>query len=198
MSGEYDGTHFLRSSCRLIDVTDLAAIDVARFKADYDLPDDLFAQPDHVAVKYPDIDSYRDALRHAQDYSTRHTEIEIQGRFLATVDLSRPIRFGSFGVMSLVEVMQRKRGSVDRAGFDHVEFAGDETALAAAREALQERGITFREQQNDSHQWISVVLPSGLEVKFNSSPLEQVIEDELARDKSQVIWREQPRRRTIM
>lgn len=146
----------------------------------YDLPEEWFGAPDHIAVKCVDADDYEATIASYEPQAEQMTYVVMDGRRLATVKLARSLAIASFGDVSWVEVMEPRPEKVgkDVVGLEHAEFTF--TDFVAVRDTLNDRNIKYEDQSNPGHTWINIVLnEKGQELKVNDRPLSAIVEHEL-------------------
>lgn len=74
----------------------------------------------------------------------------VNGRFIASVLLSRPVRDG----IKIVKILERRAGSSDLLGLDSIDFMVKD--LQQTYQTLQKAGASVIEESNDMHDWLSL------------------------------------------
>lgn len=152
---------------------------IESFRGVHDLPSEWFSTPDHVAIKCADKTGYDSEMQLWLPVAVQAQFVEMNGRHLGSLLLSRPITAGNLGQVEWLEIMEPRPEKVgkDPVGIDHMEFIfSDFDAVASI---LNARGIAFERQRNPSHEWLSIVA-NGHEFKLTSTPLAEVVMAELA------------------
>jgi len=146
-----------------------------RFKANQQLPDSWFDQPDHLAIKCLDRQHYAETLRHWARQAGFTSEVKMDGRRLASLRLEDSLSFGQFGQIDWLEIMEPRphRVGFDRVGIDHAEFVFPQFGVVT--EDLAVRDLPYELEGNVNHHWISVVT-DGYELKFTDKPLVEMVE----------------------
>lgn len=149
------------------------------FASSHRLPKELFAAPDHFAIKCADSRDYVHTLgelRHTVRTDTLQ-EICMDERYLASGKMVGFISLAGYE-FKWVEIMQPRPGKELPQGFvEHVEFETPD--LFQVSTILDRHGISYEAQSNDGHAWLNVVMDSqGREIKFNDKSLEKVTEQE--------------------
>jgi len=152
---------------------------VKSFRAEYDLPAEWFAGPDHVAIKCAGSSDYEATLALWLPKAAQAQYVELNGRRLASARLLEPITVGGLGRADWLEVMEPRpeKVGIDPVGVDHMEFVF--TDFAAAERVLRAKGIPYEAQQNPGHEWLSI-LADGHEFKLTNKSLADVIAAEFA------------------
>ncbi len=80
---------------------------------------------DHICYRVTTGEGYEQKKRELEPHAKLLTETLINGRLIATYELSEPILFRERRI-SLIELPQPKAGKLVREGLEHVEFVIDE------------------------------------------------------------------------
>lgn len=75
----------------------------------------------------------------------------VDNRFIGSYVLKKPIK--NTGV-TIIKVLQRRPGSKDLLGLDHLDFYVKD--ISKAKEVLQKTSAVWEEQANDVHSWLSI------------------------------------------
>ncbi len=163
--------------------------ELQRFVSEYDLPDAWFVEPDHIAFKASDSSSFGELIKNFEPISSRISAMRMDGRRLATAELSTSVQVLGFGAVRLVELMEPRPEKVgtDYVGLEHMEFYYPN--FEEVKTQLDTRKIAYTEQSNSGHAWINVVLnTAGQELKLNNKLLADTVADEISRGETEVIW----------
>jgi predicted metalloenzyme YecM len=154
---------------------------LARFMYLYSLPEKWFTKPDHLAIKAKDAAAYDAHVEYWKDKAVkgRVSEIKMNGRRLGTVRLKEPFSVGPFGIISWIELMEPRPNMVgkDKVGLDHMEFYYPK--FDEVMTALKERDVIAKLESNPSHEWISIILHDGHELKLNNGRLGTMVSKEI-------------------
>lgn len=166
-------------------VADYAAA-LHAFRAEYGLPGEWFAEPDHIAVKCADATDFDKTLAEWLPKAESLSYIHLNGRRLATAKLLGPIAVGEEGEVGWLEIMEPRpeKAGQDVVGVDHMEFMFAD--FDAVKALLAERGVSFTPQENPSHRWVSIDA-NGHELKLNDLPLAAVVPEEIAEGKAVIL-----------
>lgn len=155
----------------------------------YDLPEEWFSVPDHIAVKCLDSRDYEDFLEQIDDDAEQISDITMHNRRLATVELLSGVALGSFGDVQVLEVMEPRpeKIGVGLVGFEHAEFYYPE--FSGVRDILNSRQLAFEEpDDNDQHQCIVVAINGeGQEFKLNNRMLADIAKRQLETGESNLV-----------
>ncbi len=147
----------------------------------YGLGDIVLEVPiDHVAVKALNRNVYEQYLRAYLPLSRRLSYETVGQRDIALAELYDSLDAGNFGLVSLVEIMEPKPGSIATTHdlIDHIELLVPD--LEPVKTILSNKAVEFKEQSNDNH--MAVVIPInewGQEVKFTDHSLLDIAEQQL-------------------
>lgn len=151
------------------------------FVDQYGLPEEWFAEPDHIAFKCRNAEHFDEVLMQATDDSDQLSFVAKDGRRLASAHLEQPVYVESFGSVEWLEIMQprpEKQGR-DLVGLEHMEFYWPD--FESAEEVLRDRGITFEMQHNESLQWMNIIINEfGHELKLCNRKLADIVGEDLA------------------
>ena len=150
------------------------------FVDEYGLPEEWFAEPDHVAYKCRNAEHFDQVMRFVADDADNVSVAELDDRRLASAELNSPVYVESFGSVGWLEVMQPRpenEGS-DTVGLDHMEFYWPD--FEGAEEILADRGISYSLQGNSGHHSLTIVInDGGQELKLNDKRLADIVRGEL-------------------
>lgn len=145
----------------------------------YKLPEYLFKQPDHFAIKCADEIDYLETCQElAEEVNPDGIwELSLDNRLLGSAQLADKLSLGKFA-FGWVEIMQPRPGKETNTGFvEHTEFYFPD--FFAAEEVLKQRGVDYTRQENPGHAWLNIVIDNqGREIKLNNKPLAEVVEKE--------------------
>jgi predicted metalloenzyme YecM len=164
------------------------AEELRAFIDDNALPEEWFAQPDHLAYKCRNAEHFDEVLRDAANDASALSVVQLDGRRLASAELAQAVYVESFGYVEWLEIMQPRpeREGDDVVGLEHMEFYWPD--FETVEEILTDRGISYTLESNPKHQWINVVINEiGQELKLNNRPLAEVAEEELEEGNAEVI-----------
>jgi hypothetical protein len=166
------------------------------FIANNSLPESWFdAGYDHVAVKAFNLEEYEEIIESFKPVSDRITEIDMDGRQIATATLlgslalEMSLSLGDYIYVRNVEIMLARPDDqgIDSPRFDHSEIFMPRGLIPVAK-ILDIKGIDFFDEENQSHSWISVAFNDGQdEIKFTDRRLGDINEEEIASGNSRVI-----------
>lgn len=146
----------------------------------YELPKEWFKVPDHLAIKCADGLDYVYTVEELLPDAHQASEIVMDERRLATLQLTSPVLVGDLWKISWLEIMEPRPEKVgkDVVGLEHMEFYYpdfDEVTVLLAK-----YDIEFTLQTNPGHSWVNIVLnDSGQELKLNDRLLGDTVADEL-------------------
>lgn len=155
---------------------------LVRFVRDHELPMEMFAYPDHLAVKARDRKNFDEIISSWKEYALGGVihAVDMDGRTLASLQTARSIDVEPFGSVEWLEIMEPRAEKVGKGvvGLEHMEFFVadlDEVSRTLSRHGVRD----YDRQKNDGHAWVNVVInAAGQEVKFNDKPLAAVLCDE--------------------
>ncbi len=155
---------------------------LTQFVREHDLPMELFANPDHLAVKARDRNDFDAITAMWRQYALGGAihAIDMDGRTLATLQTKQSIITEPFGSVEWLEIMEPRAHKVGKGvvGLEHMEFYTPD--LDEVTRQLLKHGVRdYDRESNPGHNWVSVVFnQGGQEIKFNDKPLAAVIRDE--------------------
>jgi hypothetical protein len=139
----------------------------------------LFNEPDHVAYKAfntPGFEQFLGQVR-AEELEEDIVIAEMDGRRIATAFLAGSLALGSFGEVTVLEIMEPKPEKVgqNRAGLDHVEFYYPD--FGNLQKILTRGQVNFsRTSINSSHNFIGVRFgEESHELKFTDKRLADIV-----------------------
>jgi hypothetical protein len=135
-------------------------------------------KPTAVGWKTTDRAEYDRLLAELHDQADNVAEIWMNGRWVAKLHL-KDVRLTN-GV-EIVKIMQRRPGSTDAVGLDHVDFYGPEVAQME-RILTSEPGLKWSRENNDilaGYDWLSIWF-DGTEAKLKHETVLQIVRAELA------------------
>lgn len=140
---------------------------------------DFFKKLKPVAVgwKVADLEQYEKLRADMHDQASRIIETWMNGRWIAKVHLRDSELAGG---VRIVKVMQRRPGSKDVLGLDHVDFYGPE--VVTAESVLEkESNLEWSRENNDvieGYDWLSIWF-DGTEAKLKAGTVLDIIIEEL-------------------
>jgi hypothetical protein len=163
------------------------------------LPNHWFTEwpPDHIAFKAYNPDEYNNLVDQFRPISAQITEVWQADRRLAAaqllgehaLDLQTDI-IARPGILQWVELMEAKpddQADGKQVELDHAEIFLS-PGLAVARTFLQRNGISFVDQENEAHSWISLKInDEGDELKLTDRRLEWLIRDDLKMKRARIL-----------
>ena len=135
--------------------------------------DSSLFKPTAVGWKVADSDSLARAILELLPFSPQAHIADVDNRKIGSFYLSRELPMG----LKVVKVLQRRAGSDDPLGLDHVDFTVSD--IAAVEKMLKEKGIVYEWQSNQSHKWISTRTINNREAKFVDSTVLNIGSNEL-------------------
>lgn len=149
------------------------------FVDEYNLPEEWFMLPDHIAFKCRNADHFDEIIRLANDDAEQLVVVNLEGRNIASALLDNPVYVESFGSVEWLEIIQpriEKQGE-DLVGIEHLEFYW--TDLESVEDILHDRGITYELQHHDTQQGICIEIDEfGHEVKLSGRRLATIAQIE--------------------
>lgn len=131
--------------------------------------------PTAIGWKVEDIAEFNSICEGLRDQSEQVHYGWINERWLATFYLKQPLQPGNIWV---VKIMQRRPGSQDSIGLDHVDFLVS-SLEQTANFLKNEPTIKWAEENNGTHcKWLSVRF-AGTEAKLRADTVLQVCADEM-------------------
>jgi hypothetical protein len=123
--------------------------------------DYLNLTPTSVGWKVKDIQKFNKILSSSLDSKlTIQSHIGlVDHRYIASIVLSKPF----YKNISVLKLMQRRPGSTDPVGLDHVDFYSNK--LKSIETELNKTDIKWEFQSNEAHKWISLFFNDN-EAKF--------------------------------
>lgn len=118
------------------------------------------AQPTAVGWKVPDLEAFMEALQMYLSDSPQVHIADVNNRKLASIVLTEALPMG----IKVIKLMQRRLGSDDALGLDHVDFTVKD--LSEVEVMLKSAHTEYEWQSNDAHKWISARITGGREAKF--------------------------------
>lgn len=154
----------------------------------YELPDNWFKTPDHLAIKCADSLDFDYTLQELLADASQVSQIEMDKRRLATLNLTSKIQIGELGSVEWLEIMEPRPENVgkDVVGLEHLEYYYPD--FDEIREILEKYHIDFTEQSNSGLSWISIVLnKEGQELKLNNKLLANIVDEQLENGEARLI-----------
>lgn len=149
------------------------------FVLGYQIPESLFKEPDHFAIKCANELDYLETCHEmaADTDASGMWELALDSRLLASAQLAGKVSLGGYN-FAWIEIMQPKLGKETDGGFvEHTEFYFPD--FFAAEHVLKQRGIDYSHQENSGHAWLNIVIDEkGREIKLNNKPLAEVVKEE--------------------
>lgn len=159
-----------------------------KFIDNYELPNEWFVAPDHLAIKCADALDYAFRIEELIPDASQTSEIVLDKRRLAALKLVSPIDLGNNRQLLWLEVMEPRPEKLGKSliGLEHIEFIFPD--FEKVIELLNNRKIKFTLQQNLGHAWINIVInQSGQELKLNDRLLSDIVAEEIAKGISRVL-----------
>lgn len=158
------------------------------FIGSHELPEKWFKRPDHIAIKCADGLDYEYRLQELSPDSSQSSQIEMDGRRLATLHLITNQAVGNLGSVEWLEVMEPRPEKVGKGivGLEHMEFYFPD--FKEVTETLVDKNLEFELEENPGHRWVNIVInASGQELKLNDRLLADIVEEELENGISHLI-----------
>jgi len=131
-------------------------------------------KPTAAAWKTKDLDEFNGAVAQLQPLCEQVHIAWVNERWLGTLYLREPLPSGLF----VVKLMQRRPGSTDAIGLDHLDFLLPENSDAKSI-LVQETDLKWTEEKNGEHcKWLSVWF-DDTEAKLRNDTVLQVCADEM-------------------
>ena len=134
-------------------------------------------KPVAIGWKVADLTEYRRLYDELRDQCDRIVETWMNGRWIAKMHLKDDKLEGS---IEIIKLMQRRPGSDDALGLDHVDFYSP--AVSGAEAVLkQEKDLKWTHESNDvvdNYAWISVWFEGG-EAKLKNGTVVDIVIEEL-------------------
>lgn len=150
------------------------------FVDEFNLPEEWFIDPDHVAYKCRSADHFDEIVRLANDDAEQLVVVTLDGRNIASVLLDNLVYVESFGSVEWLEIIQprlEKQGE-DLVGIEHMEFYWAD--LESVEDILHDRGIPYVLQHSNSMQGICIEIDDlGHEVKLSGRRLASIMQTEI-------------------
>lgn len=146
----------------------------------YELPEKWFKVPDHLAIKCADGLDYVYRVEELLADAHQASEIIMDERRLATMELISPVIVGDLWKVSWLEIMEPRPEKVgkDVVGLEHIEFYYPD--FDEVTRLLASYDIEFTLQHNPGHAWVNIVLnKQGQELKLNNRMLGETVAEEL-------------------
>ncbi len=135
---------------------------------------------DHVAIKGLNAEVYRGYLKMYLPLSTRISYEPVEERDIALAALSTPLDAGTFGTVSLVEIMEPKPDAIATTHdlIDHIEFLVPD--LKVTKDSLDWKEVEYTEQANENHKALVIEINEwGQEVKFTDRSLQNLADTQI-------------------
>lgn len=164
------------------------AASLSAFIEQYELPDEWFKTPDHIAIKCADALDYVFRMEELLPDSAQTSEIEMDGRRLGTMQLTSPVTVGELGNVSWLEIMEPRPEKVgdDVVGVEHMEFFYPD--FDAVTKLLDQYGVAYKLEKNPGHTWINIVInEAGQELKLNDKLLGDTVQEEIEQGKARLL-----------
>ena len=170
--------------------------DLEDFIGSNDLPETWFTEGvDHFALKAYSPDDYERTVREINNFSSATAESYIQGRRIAAAQLmgefalKQDLMFGSSEMVRWVEIIEARpeHQSAEPVRLDHAEVYVPQ-GIIPMRRVLQRKGLYPVDEENRSHEWLSVMMkPYDKELKFSDKPLSQIVKADLSAGRSTLL-----------
>ncbi len=155
----------------------------------YGLADLVIDLPvDHVAIKAVDRAAYDEYIKTFLPLSKRVSFEAVGPRDIATAELYEPLDAGTFGTVSIIEIMEPKPGTIATTHdiIDHIELLVPD--LEPIKTAFRNKEVQFKEQSNENHSAVIVELNEwGQEVKFTDRTLQDIAEKQIAAGVAKIV-----------
>lgn len=135
---------------------------------------------DHVAIKALNREIYEQCVQLYLPLTQRLSYAVINERHLATTVLLKPLDAGTFGKVSLLEIMEPRPGAIATTYdlIDHIELLAPNLELI--KQALVDGEVEFKIESNDNHTSIVIEINEwGQEVKFTDRSIGKVADEGL-------------------
>ncbi len=131
---------------------------------------------DHICYKVSSLDEYEKSKSFLNSLGTKITELNVNGRPIATYKLYEPLEIYDFKI-PLFELPAPKSGLNIESCYDHIEIVIGDNGFAKLLNENPELNWKTKCQHLEINPDISIKLKSGI-VKFHPTSLEKVIEEE--------------------
>ncbi|HEX3099455.1 MAG TPA: VOC family protein [Patescibacteria group bacterium] len=135
---------------------------------------------DHVAIKALDREVYEEYLKMYAPLATRVSFEKVNDRDLACAVLKEPLDAGTFGQVTLLEIMEPRPGAIATTHdlIDHIELLVPD--LKTIQDSLDWKEVQYTEQSNDNHSTLVIEINEwGQEVKFTARSLQDIVDAQL-------------------
>ncbi|HSW75081.1 MAG TPA: hypothetical protein VLG16_04410 [Candidatus Saccharimonadales bacterium] len=129
-------------------------------------------KPTAIGWKVEDLKEFNQMCETLRDQSEQVHYGWVNERWLATFYLREPLPNN----VRLVKIMQRRPGSQDAVGLDHVDFLVP--SLEDVRQLLQKENLKFNDEQNGICKWVSIWF-DDTEAKLRTKTVLQVCAEEM-------------------
>lgn len=143
---------------------------------------------DHVAIKALNRKVYDQYVQTYLPLSKMLSYEPVGPRDIACAELYIPLDAGTFGKVSLIEIMEPKPNTIATTHdlIDHIELLVPD--LDPIKKALSDKGVTFKVQSNENHTAVVIEITEwGQEVKFTNRSLLDIAEKQIASGSAKVI-----------
>ncbi len=123
----------------------------------------LAGKPTAIGWKVADLHEFMQALEQLLASDVEQTHIgRVNDRYIASIVFHTPLAVS----VKVIKLMQRRIGSSDPLGLDHVDFTVPK--LVSATLALKAAKVPYETESNDAHEWLSLRFGEGqsMEAKF--------------------------------
>lgn len=133
-------------------------------------------KPTAVGWKTTDLADFDTRLAELREHADQIHLGWVNGRWLATIHLRDVVLANG---LTIVKLMQRRPGSSDAVGLDHVDFYLDANDGSAKDVLSEESSLKWNEEKNGEHcKWLSIWF-DGAEAKLRSDTVLDVCIEEL-------------------
>ncbi len=135
---------------------------------------------DHVAIKGLNKEVYEQYIKMYLPLSSRISQEKVGERNLALSILKESLDAGTFGKVSLLEIMEPKPDAIATTYdlIDHIELIVPD--LKVIKDSLEWKEVEFKEQANEEHSALVIEVNEwGQEVKFTTRSLLNIADQQI-------------------
>jgi predicted metalloenzyme YecM len=135
--------------------------------------------PDHLCYKCSSHNEFLEVRAILEKESMYLYESWISTRLIAVLKLKKPI-VTSFGIISFIELQDKKEGSGSLSGFTHIEFYPKDGNYDAALATLVSRGLNIISDPTPHHPIHEILLTDSFVFRLEHEPvIEKIKREEL-------------------
>ncbi len=143
---------------------------------------------DHVAIKGLNKEVYGKYLKMYLPLSKRLSYEPVGERDIAIAELEAPLNAGTFGTVSLLEIMEPKPDAIATTHdlIDHIELIVPD--LKIIKDSLDWKEVEYKEQANENHKALVIEINEwGQEVKFTDRSLQEIADTQIEKGEAKIL-----------